>query len=65
MEEEDPIWVRREKMRDIQGKEGWDLPFPVYLLGAGVAAIGAVSWIYAYALKHKFSMFVSKVLILV
>lgn len=42
-EDEDPVWVRREKMKKLQKEEAADLPFFVYLLLSGVVAIAAVS----------------------
>lgn len=40
--EEDPVWVRREKLRKLQEEQGVDLPFPFYLAGSGIVAIAAV-----------------------
>lgn len=42
-EEEDlPPWVRREKIKELQAKEGPDLPFGVYLVLSALVAIAAV-----------------------
>lgn len=40
--EEEPIWIRRERERELQAKEGKDLPFGVYLLFSAFVAIAAV-----------------------
>lgn len=42
-EEEEPIWIRRERERGLQAKEGKDLPFFAYLLFSAIVAIAAVS----------------------
>ncbi len=41
---DEPIWIRRERERELQAKEGKDLPFGVYLLFSAMVAIAAVSW---------------------
>jgi len=47
--EEEPIWVRRERERELMKKEGSDLPFAVYLVASAVVAIAAVGSIFEYA----------------
>lgn len=51
-EEDEPIWVRREKERELQKKEGKDLPFAVYLLSSAIVAIAAVGSIFEYTNKN-------------
>lgn len=51
-EEEEPIWVRRERERELQEKEGKDLPFGVYLIGSALVAIAAVGSVFEYANKN-------------
>ncbi|GMH39430.1 hypothetical protein BSKO_07328 [Bryopsis sp. KO-2023] len=51
-DEEDPIWVKREKMKEVQKESGTDLPFFVYLLAAGVVAIAAVGSVFEYFEKN-------------
>lgn len=40
--EDEPIWIRRERERELQAKEGKDLPFGAYLLFSAMVAIAAV-----------------------
>lgn len=47
--EEEPIWVRRERERELQKNEPSDLPFGVYLLSSAIVAIAAVGSIFEYA----------------
>ena len=50
---EEPIWVRRERERELMEKEGGgDLPFGVYLLASAIVAIAAVGSIFEYANKN-------------
>lgn len=41
--EELPIWVQREKMRELEAQAKPDLPWPLYLLLSVLVAIAAVS----------------------
>jgi len=52
-QEDDPIWVKREKQRAFEaqsGKKG--LPWPVYLLSSAIVAIAAVGSIFEFADKN-------------
>lgn len=49
---EEPIWVRRERERELLKKEGGDLPFGVYLLASAIVAIAAVGSIFEYTNKN-------------
>lgn len=51
-EVEEPIWVRRERERELLKKEPGDLPFGVYLLSSAIVAIAAVGSIFEYANKN-------------
>ncbi|GAB4817771.1 hypothetical protein N2152v2_004817 [Parachlorella kessleri] len=51
--EDEPIWVRRERERELQAKEGGkDLPFGVYLLFSAIVAIAAVGSVFEYFNRH-------------
>jgi hypothetical protein len=50
--EEEPIWVRREREREIIAKEGKDLPFGLYLLLSSFVAIAAIGSVFEYVNKH-------------
>lgn len=52
--EEEPIWVRREREREMMKASGQDkeLPFGVYLLLSAIVAIAAVGSIFEYANKN-------------
>jgi hypothetical protein len=41
--EELPIWVQREKMRELEAQAKPDLPWPLYLLLSSFVAIASVS----------------------
>jgi hypothetical protein len=46
-QDEDPIWVKREKQREFEAKSGKKgLPWPVYLLSSAIVAIASVSASY-------------------
>ena len=45
---EEPVWVRRERERELMKKEGGDLPFAFYLLSSAIVAIAAVGSIFEY-----------------
>ncbi len=48
-----PVWVRRERERELMAKEGpGDLPFGVYLLGSAIVAIAAIGSIFEYTAKN-------------
>jgi hypothetical protein len=47
--EELPIWVQREKMRELEAQAKPDLPWPLYLLLSSFVAIASVSWLYRKA----------------
>jgi len=50
-EEEEPIWARREKLRELQEEEAsgkFELPFYVSLLLSGIIAIAAVGSVFEY-----------------
>lgn len=49
---EEPIWVRREREREIIAKEGKDLPFGLYLLLSSFVAIAAVGSVFEYVNRH-------------
>lgn len=52
-QEEEPVWVRRERERELMAKEGpKDLPFGVYLLFSAIVAIAAIGSIFEYANKN-------------
>ncbi|KAL4432428.1 hypothetical protein ABPG77_001727 [Micractinium sp. CCAP 211/92] len=53
-EEEEPIWVRRERERAAQKEAGGggDLPFGVYLLFSSFVAIAAIGSIFEYVNQH-------------
>jgi hypothetical protein len=38
-----PIWVQREKMRELEAQAKPDLPWPLYLLLSSFVAIASVS----------------------
>ena len=40
--EEEPLWVKREKERNLAAQGGGDLPFGVYLLASVIVCIAAV-----------------------
>jgi hypothetical protein len=42
-EDDEPIWVRRERERELLAKQGAELPFGAYLLFSAIVAIAAVS----------------------
>lgn len=47
-----PIWVRRERERELKAKSGkFELPWPLYLLLSGIIAIAAVGSIFEFAYK--------------
>lgn len=50
--EEEPIWVRREREREIVAKEGKDLPFGLYLLLSSFVAIAAIGSVFEYVNKN-------------
>ena len=52
--DEEPIWVRREREREMMKASGQDkeLPFGVYLLLSAIVAIAAVGSIFEYANKN-------------
>lgn len=52
--EEEPIWVRRERERELLAKQGGikELPFGVYLLLSAIVAIAAVGSIFEFANKN-------------
>jgi hypothetical protein len=50
--EEEPIWVRRERERELQKQQGSDLPFGVYLLASAIVAIAAVGSIFEFVNKN-------------
>ena len=53
VDDEEPIWVRRERERELMKKEGGgDLPFAVYLLGSAIVAIAAVGSIFEYTSQN-------------
>lgn len=49
-EDDEPIWVRREREREMLAKQGGnkDLPFGVYLLLSSIVAIAAVGSIFEF-----------------
>lgn len=52
-EMEEPIWVRRERERELAKQEGKkDLPFGLYLLLSSIVAIAAVGSIFEFANKN-------------
>jgi hypothetical protein len=53
VEDDVPVWVRRERERELMAKEGpGDLPFGVYLLGSAIVAIAAIGSIFEYTAKN-------------
>ncbi|WPT14415.1 hypothetical protein PSENEW3_00000545 [Picochlorum sp. SENEW3] len=52
-QDDEPVWVRRERERELMAKEGSkDLPFGVYLLFSAMVAIAAIGSIFEYANKN-------------
>lgn len=52
-QDDEPVWVRRERERELMAKEGSkDLPFGVYLLFSAIVAIAAIGSIFEYANKN-------------
>lgn len=52
-QEDEPVWVRRERERELMAKEGSkDLPFGLYLLFSAIVAIAAIGSIFEYANKN-------------
>lgn len=43
-----PIWVRREKERELQAKEDKGVPWGLYLLASVLIAIAAIGCIFEY-----------------
>ncbi|KAK9819746.1 hypothetical protein WJX72_001856 [[Myrmecia] bisecta] len=51
-QEEEPVWVRRERERELRAQGGVELPFGVYLLASAIVAIAAVGSIFEFANKN-------------
>eukprot|EP00775_Hariotina_reticulata_P002729 gene2729-3026_t len=50
--EELPIWVRREKEREMQASAKKELPWPLYLLFSVLVSIAAVGSVFEYFDKN-------------
>ncbi|WIA28192.1 hypothetical protein OEZ86_010755 [Tetradesmus obliquus] len=50
--EELPIWVQREKMRELNAQAKPDLPWPLYLLLSSFVAIASVGSVFEYFDKN-------------
>eukprot|EP00882_Tetradesmus_deserticola_P003442 GHRQ01003640.1.p1 GENE.GHRQ01003640.1~~GHRQ01003640.1.p1 ORF type:complete len:196 (+),score=44.04 GHRQ01003640.1:25-612(+) len=50
--EEQPIWVQREKMRQLESQAKPDLPWPLYLLLSSFVAIASVGSVFEYLDKN-------------
>lgn len=50
--EELPIWVQREKMRELEAQAKPDLPWPLYLLFSTFVAIASVGSVFEYFDKN-------------
>lgn len=51
-EEELPIWVRREKERELQASGKAELPWPLYLVFSVLVAIASVGSVFEYVDKN-------------
>lgn len=51
-DEDEPIWVRREREREMAKQGNKELPFGVYLLLSSIVAIAAVGSIFEYTNKN-------------
>ena len=52
VDEEEPIWVRREREREMAKQGNKELPFGVYLLMSSIVAIAAVGSIFEFTNKN-------------